>query len=182
MRTNQEIRLYQNSVKFDDFISEIGMQYAINKNFEIAGDIRYIYNRTRTDTYENNFRYNCDFSFSKKIIKRLKFDLRFRYQTEYVNLFAKSDPEQYSFTNVRSRFKLIYKMSDMHRFYLSGEAFRLIENYSKPYYNKWIFYFGDDMEWNKHCLNLSIGYEQEINNPSPYFFIMGRIIYEFSLQ
>lgn len=76
----QQIRLFSNATKFDDYIIDFGGKYKLNKNFKLGSNLRYTYNRKRTKDAENNYRYNFDLLYKSKFLPKLNLTYRLRYQ------------------------------------------------------------------------------------------------------
>jgi len=176
----QQIRTYKNVTELDDYLFDLGLKHPINKQFAIGTNLRYIYNKRRVKERENNFRYNLDIEFKKKIKSGLNFRYRLRYQKEYVNLFSgffAAAPQNIYSSSVRNKVKLMFKYNKTNRFFLSSELFRLFELFREPYFNKVRFYLGDEIKTTIGSFDCSIGFEKELHSNNPYSFIFFKSIY-----
>ena len=180
LNLEQQIRTFKNTSKIDDYLLDLGLKYPINKQFVIGTNLRYIYNRKRVTERENNFRYNLDIEYKKKIKPRLNFRYRLRYQKEYVNLFSgffAPAPKNIYSSSVRNKVKLTFKYNKTNRFFLSSELFRLSKLFREPYFNKVRFYLGDEIKTIIGKFDCSIGFEKELHPNNPYSFIFFKTIY-----
>lgn len=176
---NQEFRTSNNALKTERSISEFGLSYDINKEFELEGGLRYSYNRKSNNAFSHNIRYNTDFKFKKKLRKKFHFQYRFRYQSNYENPFSGfSDFRQTDKTRNRIRFD--YRRKN-HRIYFSTEVFREHVYYKRASFEKLRFTCGDKYKLNKNELHYGLGYEVEVGEDLPLNFFFARIYYTFKL-
>jgi hypothetical protein len=177
----QQLRFYENAVKFDDYIIDFGGKYKMNKNFKLGVNLRYTYNAKRSAESDNNYRYNLDLNYKGNVSKKLNFSYRLRYQQEFVNLLSEYKKTNVHYSGVRNKVKIKYDINKKNRIYVSGELFRLIETFKDPYFNKVRFYLGDEIKTKIGDFNCSIGYEQEINIDYPLSFFFLKISYGLKL-
>jgi len=177
----QQLRLYNNIAKVDDYFLDFGISHKIDKHFKIGVNARCIYNIKRNESVETNFRYNLDFKYKFKLGRSVLFKCRLRYQKEFVNAYA-NDPSQNIYSSeIRNRIKIVLNKNWQHRFYLSSELFRLIEIFREPYFNKCRFYLGDEVELKVGSIDYALGYEREIHTNHPYSFIFIKVSYTFKI-
>jgi hypothetical protein len=180
----QQIRTFKNSSVLDDYLFDIGLKYPINKEFNLATNIRYTYNNKRVQENENNFRYNLDFGYKKELTQKSKIYYRLRYQKEYINHYRNiyyrltgiSSQNIYS-SGVRNKLKIKFKLSKKIKFYTSAELFRLIENFREPYFNKIRFNIGDEIKSKIGKFDFLLGFEKELHSDFPYSFLFFKMIY-----
>ncbi len=173
---SQEVRSYRSFSKLEQSISEIGVEYTINKRFKIGSDVRYAFARNNDHTFSNDVRYNFDFKYKLKLSKRYSLRYRARYQTLYKNLFGFT-PEG-TRSNFRNKITLGYSL-DKHFIYFSGEINRNIGNYQQSHFNKIRLNLGDKIKTKKGKLNYSLSYERELNSDYPLNFLFVRLYYTF---
>ncbi len=77
----QGLRLSQNSSQLDQALTEVNFAYKFFKKVELGAAFRYIYDRSNTATFDNDFRYNLDASYKEKF-DRLAIKFRLRYQNK----------------------------------------------------------------------------------------------------
>ena len=180
----QQIRAFKNSSVLDDYLFDIGLKYPINKEFNLGANIRYIYNNKRVKEKENNFRYNLDITYKKKLTQKIKIYYRLRYQKEYINHYRNiyyrltgiSNQKIYS-SVVRNKLKIKFKLTKKNTFYTSAELFRLIENFRDPYFNKIRFNIGEETKSKIGKFDFSLGFEKELHSDFPYSFLFFKMIY-----
>jgi len=180
----QQIRTFKNSSVLDDYLFDIGLKYPINKEFNLATNIRYTYNNKRVQENENNFRYNLDFGYKKELTQKSKIYYRLRYQKEYINHYRNiyyrltgiSSQNIYS-SGVRNKLKITFKQNKKNKFYTSAELFRLIENFREPYFNKIRFNIGDEIKSKIGKFDFLLGFEKELHSDFPYSFLFFKMIY-----
>ena len=180
LNLEQQIRTFNNTSTVDDYLSDLGLKYSINKRFGLGANIRYIYDVKRGKETENNFRYNLDIEYKKEIKPKIKLRYRLRYQKEYINLFSAyfyNPPQKIYSASVRNKVKIMLKYNRMHSVYTSAELFRLIEIFKEPYFNKVRFYIGDEINTKIGEFDFSIGFEREIRTDYPYSFVFVKTIY-----
>ena len=178
---SQHLRLNNNITDFDNYISEIGLIYNINKNCAIGVNGRYTRNKKYSGLVENNYRYDLDFRYERKLSERLKLFYRLRYQKEFYGSGVFYEEVNYYESEVRNRVKLRWKLNEIHRFYGSGEIFRLTKKSREPYFNQYRLWFGDDIISTVGGIDLAFGLEHQLNNSNPYTFYIFKIKYEFEL-
>lgn len=180
LKFSQELRLFEDISEVEEYITDLGLEYKINKNFKLGVNLRYYLNKKKDKTISQDWRYNFDLKFKKKIIHGLKFKYRLRYQTAYKNLFAVVSEGMES--NFRNQISFNYKLNKKNDIYLGTELFRKIIDYRKPYFNKIRFLIGDEMETKVGGFDFSIGYERELNSNYPLNYFFGRIYYKIELK
>lgn len=177
----QQLRLFSNATKFDDYIIDFGGKYKLNKNFKLGSNLRYTYNQNRTKDAENNYRYNFDLLYKNKFLLKLYLTYRLRYQHEYVNLSFRDHSENIKYSGIRNKVEVQYSVTHQHEIFLSGELFRLIQTYREPYFNKLRFYVGDEVKTKFGRQKYSFGYEQELNDKPTLSFFFIEAIYLLKL-
>lgn len=176
----QQIRTFKNAAELDDYVFDLGLRYSINKEFDIGGDLRYTYNKKRVSYRENNFRYNLDISFKKKIMPKLDLRYRMRYQKEYVDFlsyFWDPSPSDIYSIHIRNKAKLTLKVNKKNRLFFSSEIYRLTQKHRAPFFNKFRLYLGNEMKTSIGVFNYSIGFQKELDSIYPYSFILFKTIY-----
>ncbi len=177
----QQIRMYNNVSKVDDYFFDLGAKYKINKNFGLGANVRFTHNEKRWREADNEYRYNLDLRYKGKLASKLKLHYRIRYQQEFVDLLFKYKTTKNYHSSVRNKIELEYKANEKNEFYISGELFRLIESYKAPYFNKIRYFIGDKFKSKIGTFNCSLGYEQEINTNYPTSFYFFKTVYTLKL-
>ncbi len=105
---SEEFRLYENSTKIDEYFTELGIEYKLNKYFAFGGGYRYITNYTKKGNIktENRFDAKVVFDFS---IDRFSFDYRLKYQTDNENSTNDNVTKPFEHT-LRNQLKISYNI------------------------------------------------------------------------
>lgn len=177
---SQDLRLFENSKEVEKYISEIGLDYQINKHFKLGGDIRYFLAKRKDKTIAQNWRYNFDFKYKKKVIKKTQFNYRLRFQSLYEDPFAVVSQGVKS--NLRNLVGIKYKVNKRNRVELSAELFRSLVVYRKPYFNKIRLTLEDNIDTSIGKIGISFNYEHELNSEYPLNFFFFRINHNFKLK
>jgi hypothetical protein len=119
----EEIRFKKNISEINNFFTEAGLRYRINKNFALEGGYRYTRDKNSDGSYDNLTRYNLDLRFRGRL-DFLIIDYRLRYQKEVEGfnlLDQKSDYEKYVRNRIRFRYNSFIRIKP----YVSAELFQL---------------------------------------------------------
>lgn len=175
----QEVRFSNNATKMEKMLTDVGLSYRIDPNFSIGSNLRYAYNRENSNFVTNDFRYNFDFKFKGKIARRTKIKYRLRYQQGQENFFTLDrDNRCKAESNFRNKITITHSKQD-HKLFASSELFRKYELYQTPYFNKLRINVGDEFDYKKDELKLSLGYEQNLGRTYPFGFYFIEITYLF---
>lgn len=178
----QQLRTCLNTTRIDDYWAELGVNYTINKNFRLNGNLRYIHDVKKTKQTENSLRYNFDLECRAKIKKKYQITYRFRYQQKFIDLL------QYQRTTIaekesaiRNKIKFVFKYNKAHHFYCSTELFIRSKVFREAYFDKLRFNLGDKIKTKVGKFNVALGYEVNVqaNNPFSFFFL--KVVYDISL-
>lgn len=176
----QEIRTFDNAIELHKSITDLGLNYRINKQFKLGAGIRYKYGRKKDYTFTNDIRYNVDFGFKNKLTKQLNFYYRFRFQHSYINLFTYI-PDIDEKSNARNRVKLEYS-HNKHAYFIAAELFREYAVYKTPEFNNLRLTIGDKLETKLGDFKYGIGYEKELNKEHSLDFFFLKLNYTFKLK
>jgi hypothetical protein len=175
----QQLRTWKNSTKIGSSVSELGVNYTINKLFKLNGGFRYIYDTNRFRSPQSNFRYNLGIQLKLKISKKFTFYYKAQYQQKFIHDYKTTTPTRVS--AVRHKIKLQMKYKKIHKFYFSTESFIESDITTTPYFKKQRFNLGDKIKTKAGVFDTGIGYE--VNLQSNYFtsFFFLKLIYIISL-
>lgn len=175
----QQLRTWRNTTRIASSISELGITYAINKNFKLNGSFRYIHDTNKWQSPEDNLRYNLGIQLKLKIIKNFHFYYKAQYQQKFVHDYKTTTPIRVSAT--RQKIKLQLKYKKMHKFYFSTESFIESDITTTPFFKKQRFNLGDKIKTKIGVFDTGIGYE--INLQSHHFssFVFFKLIYIIEL-
>jgi hypothetical protein len=178
----QQLRTCLNTTRIDAYWADLGVNYTINKNFRLQGNVRYIHDVQKTKKTENSLRYNFDLEFRTKIKKKYQLLYRFRYQQKFIDLLQRqrttiSEKE----SAVRNKVKFVFKYKKAHRFYFSTELFIQSEVFREAYLDKLRFSLGDKIKTKVGKFNVALGYEVNLQPNDPFSFFFLKVIYSINL-
>ena len=174
---SQEVRLYESITELDKSITQLSIDYKINKKFKISGGIRYAFNAKEDKTISQDFRYHGDFGYKLKFNKDFSMKYRLRFQTRYPNLFLPT--RKGSDSDFRHRHSFDFDLNKKHELGFSAEIWREFELYEKPHFGKIRLLPSDEMEWNKQKINVFGGFEKDIDESTPMTYYIVGIAYKF---
>jgi len=174
----EEIRFKHNISEINNYFTQAGVRYRINKNFALEGGYRYTRDRKSDNSYENLSRYNLDLRYTGRM-DFITFSYRLRYQKEVegFKLFDHKIPyEKY----LRQRIRISY--TDFNKIipFVSGEIFQLF----RPDYYAEFDYFrvqgGIKYETRKMgSLRFAYGFNREINEIEPAMVFLLKVNYTY---
>lgn len=176
----EEIRFKHDISEINNYFTELGLRYRINKNFALEGGYRYTRDKKSDGSYENLSRYNLDLRYRGRL-DFITIDYRLRYQKEVegFNLFDQSaDYEKY----VRNRIRIRYDDFQRIKPYVSAEIFQL---FRPDYYGELEFIRvvgGIKYEAGKlGSIDLGFGFNREFeeNDPAMIYQFKVRYTYQF---
>lgn len=178
----QDVRLFNAFTTLSKTNTQLGLTYKIDKNFSIGGDVRYIIDRKNGNIYTQDLRYNIDLQVKVKLNKKIRLQYRTRVQQKHENLFPYNlNRKQETIANWRNRIKLTYKLKD-NKIYTKAELFREFVVYRQPYFNKLRLMVGDQIDTKIGELDVSLGYERELNIRYPLRFLFVKLYYIINLK
>lgn len=176
----QELRLKTNMSEVNNYFTQAGVRYKINRNFALEAKYRFIRNKKKDLTYENRSRYSLDLRYRGRL-DFLTFDYRLRYQKEVesMRLFDMEEPyEKY----VRNRISVRYTDFKKIEPFLSGELFQLFQRYETPRFHYMRLEAGIRFETGDlGTFKLAWGFNREFEEIYPSTFYIIRINYTFEL-
>ena len=120
---NEEIRFKQNISEINNFLTEAGLRYRINKNFALEGGYRFTWDKNPDGSYDKLTRYNLDLRFRGRLdYITIQYRLRYQKEVEGFNLLdPEADYEKYVRNRIRIRYNRLIKIKP----YVSAELFQL---------------------------------------------------------
>jgi len=178
----QQLRTCLNTTRLDDYWAEFGVNYTINKNFRLYGNLRYIHDVKKTKQTENSLRYNFDLEFRTKIKKNYQIKYRFRYQQKFIDFFqAKYTKIAEKESAIRNKIKFVFRYKKVHRFYVSTDLFVRSKVFREAYLDKLRFSLGDKIKTKVGKFNLAFGYEVNLQPSDPFSFFFLKVVYSINL-
>jgi hypothetical protein len=175
---NEEIRFKQNISEINNYFTEAGLRYRINKNFSLEGGYRFIRDRNSDGSYDNLTRYNLDLRFRARL-DQISIHYRLRYQKE-VEGFNLIDPTVDYEKYVRNRIRLRYNKFMRIKPYVSAELFQQFrpDTYSKLEYIRVLG--GIRYEAGPVGLfNLAFGFNREFEDIEPAMIYQLKVNYTY---
>jgi hypothetical protein len=175
----EEIRFKQNISELNNYFTEAGLRYRINKNFALEGGYRFTRDKKSDGSYENLTRYNLDLRFRGRLDPILiQYRLRYQKEVEGFNLVdPAADYEKYVRNRIRIRYNKLAKLKP----YVSAELFQLF----RPDYNPEVKYIrvigGIRYEPGKlGTFNFAFGFNREFTELEPAMIYMFKVNYTYS--
>lgn len=175
----QQLRTWKNTTRIGSFVSELGITYAINKNFKLNGNFRYIHDTNKWQSPEDNLRYNLGIQLKFKITKKFTFYYKAQYQQKFVHDYKTTTPMRVS--AVRQKVKLQLKYKKKHKFYFSTESFIESDITTTPFFKKQRFNLGDKIKTKIGVFDAGLGYEIFLQNSHFSSFLFLKLIYIIEL-
>ena len=176
----QELRLKTNMSEVNNYFSQAGVRYKINRNFALEAKYRFTRNRKQDLSYENRSRYSLDLRYRGRL-DFLRFDYRLRYQKE-VDGMGLFDPEAPYEKYVRNRISVRYTDFKKIEPYLSGEFFQLFQRYETPRFHYMRLEAGTRIETGDLGeFKVAWGFNREFQAVQPATFFIVRVNYTFEL-
>ncbi|QGY44896.1 DUF2490 domain-containing protein [Maribellus comscasis] len=181
LSAGQHLRLFKDFTQVDDYITELELEYKINKNFTLGAAGRYTKNRHYDDIVENDYRYDFYLGYDGKLSPKTKLYYRFKYQKEFYGSGVFDPHLHYYETTFRNRIKIGWELNDNHRFYSSAEIFRLSKKSREPFFDKYRIFIGDDILTGFGEFDLAAGLDHELNTKNPCTCFILKVVYKISL-
>lgn len=174
----EEIRFKQDISELNNYFTDAGLRYRINKNFALEAGYRYTRDKKSDGSYETLTRYNLDLRYRGRL-DFITIDYRLRYQKEVegFNLFDQlADYEKY----VRNRIRIRYTDFKAIEPFVSAELFQLF----RPNYYPELHYIrvlgGLRYDARKlGSIDLAFGFNREFATIEPSMIYVIKAIYTY---
>ena len=117
----QEFRFHENISELGTSFTDVGLDYKLNKHFQVAANFRFIQKRKTNNSFSYRYRPYLDIKYTSKI-KPIEFAIRCRIQDEIADVGRAADggvPEYY----LRNKFSLSLDRKKLLSPYISAEFF-----------------------------------------------------------
>jgi hypothetical protein len=175
----EEVRFKTNVSELNNYFTQAGIQYRINRNFALEGKYRFTRDKKSDGSFENRSRYSLDLKYKGRL-DFITIDYRLRYQKEVegMRLWDLQAPyEKY----VRNRVSIQYTDLQKLEPFISGEIFQLFEMYQYPVFHFFRIQAGIRYEpGNFGEFKASWGFNREIESPTPATYYMFTVNYTYS--
>jgi hypothetical protein len=128
---SEELRFNENISELGTALTETGIAYKPNKNFQISGNYRFTQKHRTDDNYNLKHRFYIDVKYEKKV-KPFKITFRSRWQDEFSQR-GHSDNAGASNFYLRNKLNIEWDMNKHFAPYLSTEVFSPV-NYPREYF------------------------------------------------
>jgi hypothetical protein len=176
----QEFRFYENITELGAYYTEAGLEYKINKHFQIEANYRFTQKRKVENYYSIRHRFGIDLKYSKKI-KPFELKYRIRFQNQYADIGRSEDggvPEYY----LRNKLSLQWDLKKAYTPYVSVELFSPL-NYPRMYaFDNIRSMAGIEYAFTKHHkIDVYYMIHKEVNVSLPFTYYVVGIGYIYKL-
>lgn len=174
----EEIRLQHNISEVNNYFTEAGLRYRINRNFALGTGFRYTRDKNRDQTYESLSRYNFDLRYKGTLdFLTIHYRLRYQKEVETARMFDGNGPYEKQFRN-----RIGVRVNSLKHIepFATAEIFQVFSPYLSPMTDYWRFVTGIRFEPGKHNqIRVGWGFNREFSTPQPAMIYMFRINYTF---
>jgi ribosomal protein S13 len=176
----QEFRFYENITELGAYYTEAGLDYKINKHFQVEVNYRFTHKRKVENYYSIRHRLGIDLKYSKKI-KPFELKYRARFQNQYEDIGRSEDGGVAEFY-FRNKLNLQLDLKKAYTPYVSVELYSPL-NYPRYYaFNNIRYMAGIEYAITKHHkLDLYYMIHKEVNVSQPITYYVFGIGYIYKL-
>ena len=176
----EELRFKHDISEINNYFTELGIRYTINKNFALQGNYRFTRDRKQDQSYENLSRYNFDLRYKGKLnFLSIKYRLRYQKEVEGFRMADQNIPyEKYL------RHRITFTLSQLKYVdpYISGELFQLFRPTRYPRFEYVRFLVGVKYEMDKAGeIKAAFGFSRELDSNQPAMIYMIQLNYTYKL-
>jgi predicted porin len=175
----EELRFTEDISRFDIFLSDLGVDYKINKHFSAGLNYRFYQNKNNDGNFKTQHRLSAAISYKQKF-NRFTFKYRLQFQNKDED-FLSSGSENNVY-NLRNKISVDYNIRKFKLDpYFQAELFRKYETDMNPYFNKVRWTLGASYPITKKSdIQLFYRIDNELNQSYPKnTYILG-LGYKFS--
>lgn len=176
----QEFRFDENMTELGNAFTEAGLEYKLNKNFQISAGYRFSQKHRIDDSYSLRHRILADIKYSKKI-KPFEFSLRSRFQDQFSDFNSSSGgkiPEFY----LRNKLSLKWDTKIAFAPFISVELFSPLKNHPNYAFDDIRYMAGVGYSVSKHHkLELFYMIQNEMNVSEPQTDFIAGVGYYYKL-
>lgn len=176
----QEFRFNENITELGAFYTEAGLDYKINKHFQVEVNYRFSQKRKVENYYSTRHRFSIDLRYSKKL-KPFELKYRIRFQDQYEDI-GRSEDGGVAELYLRNKLSLQWDLKKAYTPYVSVELFSPL-NYPRYYaFDNIRSTAGVEYAFTKHHkLDLYYMIHKEVNMSQPYTYYVVGIGYVYKL-
>jgi hypothetical protein len=175
----EEIRFKNNISEINNFFTEVGLRYRINKNFALGGGFRYTQDKTEANTYQGYSRYNFDLRYKGKIdFVTIYYRARYQKEVEGWEFYKMDVPyEKYFRNRIGVRINSLKWIEP----YVTAEIFQLFTPTSIPEFHYYRIVAGVGYEpGNFGEFKVAWGFNRELSSAQPAMIYMFRVNYTYA--
>lgn len=175
----EEFRFKHDITVLNNFFTETGLRYRINKNFALEGQYRVTFDQNKDKSFDMLTRYALDLRYKGKIdMITIYYRLRYQKEVEGWNLVNPAIPYQ---KYVRNRISVRYTDFKRIKPYVSGEIFQLFEPNQNARFQYVRLMGGILYEFqNAGEVKLAWGFNRELDDVQPATIYTLKINYTYS--
>lgn len=175
----EEVRFKNNISEINNYFTEAGLRYRINKNFSLGAAYRFTRDQKKDSSYVSQSRYHFDLRYKGKI-DFLTIYYRVRYQKESgeLEIFESAVPYARYFRN-----RLGIRMNNLKYIepYATAEIFQVFTPYFSPEFYYYRIVAGVGIEpGNFGEFKLAWGFNRELSSSNPAMIYMFRVNYTYA--
>lgn len=175
----EELRFTENISRFDIYLTDLGLDYKINKHFSAGVNYRLYQNKNKDDDFITQHRLSANINYKLKI-NRFIFGYRLQFQNKDEDFLSISSKNKVY--NIRNRISIDYDIKNFKLApYFQAELFRKYETDEAAYFNKMRWTLGASYPVSKRSdIELFYRVDNELNISYPKnTYILG-LGYKFS--
>jgi len=176
----EELRFKHDISEINNYFTELGIRYTINKNFALQGNYRFTRDRKQDQSYENLSRYNFDLRYKGKLdFMTIKYRLRYQKEVEDFKMADQNIPyERY----LRHRLTIVPNKVKFVDPYVSGELFQLFMPTRYPRFEYIRLLLGLKYEMDKAGeIKAAFGFNRELGSTQPAMIYVIQLNYTYKL-
>jgi len=176
----EELRFKHDISEINNYFTELGIRYTINKNFALQGNYRFTRDRKQDQSYENLSRYNFDLRYKGKLdLLTIKYRLRYQKEVEGFKMANQNIPYE---KHLRHRLTLVLNKLKFVDPYVSGELFQLFMPTRYPRFEYMRFLAGAKYDMDKAGeIKAAFGFSRELGSSQPTTVYMIQLNYTYKL-
>ena len=177
---SEEIRFKKDVSELNNYFTDLGLEYRINRNFSLQGNYRFTRDRKKDLSFENLSRYNFDLKYKGKLdFLTVKYRLRYQKEVEGFRLYDQNIPFE---KHLRHRLTLKINSMKIVEPYMSGEVFHLFRPTRYPVFEYVRLQAGVLLDLKDAGeVKAAWGFNRELGSAQPLVIYMFRLNYTYKL-
>ncbi len=174
----QELRLKHNISEINNYFTELGIRYKINRNFALEGDLRFTRDKKKDNSYENYLRYNFDLRYKGRLdFLTIYYRMRYQKEAEGMDVF---EMNALYVKHFRNRITLSINSLKKIEPYVRAEIFQVFTPHYRSQFEYYRIIAGIRYEpGNIGEFDLGWGFNRELSSSQPAMIYMFKINYTY---